>query len=793
MKRFLYLALLVLLAPVAAMAAGGTCPASSVSYDSRTPSATPGPLSAIGVTSCFFVASNGSDSNDGLSEASGHPWLHAPGMPNCSGVCASTTITAGEGIIVRGNDVWHVGNSALTPYTGGIWNFNTTGNSTNLIYIGVDPTWFSGASFGRPVLNGDNPVTAGGIVASCAFPAGTNFWFFGFLGSEYTVLDNFEFTGLCWNDTPNNSNQHAYLKHFGGNSQKTSFHVFSNLYFHGWTHTAFTPSTCGNSTPSGVCNNVQAMLGNTQLEQGTLITHTIIDGADSDPLSMNGIDADGYDVEYSVMRNLGGTQILDNCHIAHDNLFEHINNDQSNSTHSDMWFCIGEYPSNNFFYNNLVRFIGTDFSQPLSAIFWFNENTTGLTDYVYNNVGHDVNCAANCNNFENPAFATTTLIFNNTWESKNNVAVWANGNSSSWAITDANNHYITNNGSTCSAVYAKVTTVNGGVTSCAGDVFQTISVANAQGYVAGNDYAPTLSSNATVGTGVNETSQVANFGPAFAASTTNGCSYTTGTITCPAVTSHVRQTTGGVWDQGAYFFQTSGGSVTLSPTGNTYPSTVLTNTSAAATFTLSNTTASGITGISAANVSGNTGDFTNTGAGTCSTTLSASSSCTYTVTFGPTGIGARSTTFTVTDSAGTQTSALTGTGVSQTGTSATSISFGNVVDGTVSPQQFVTITNNGSTGLTGVAVTLGGANPSLYAKVTPSTGTDCNAISTLAASASCNAAVTFSPVTVGTFPATLSFASSATGSPLVITLTGNGINPIVSPTQGFATPPGFPW
>jgi len=66
---------------------------------------------------CYFIAANGSDANSGTSESS--PWLHAPGMPNCTANCAAHTPVAGEGFIFRGGDTWHFGNSSASPYTGG--------------------------------------------------------------------------------------------------------------------------------------------------------------------------------------------------------------------------------------------------------------------------------------------------------------------------------------------------------------------------------------------------------------------------------------------------------------------------------------------------------------------------------------------------------------------------------------------------------------------------------------------------------------------------------------------------
>ena len=113
-RTLMFLALIFVAKPAFA---GGACP-SGANYTN--PSNPTGPLvtlSTLGITSCYFIAANGSDSNSGTSEAS--PWLHAPGMGNCSNTCAGVSPnTAGIGFIFRGGDTWHFGNSSATPYTG---------------------------------------------------------------------------------------------------------------------------------------------------------------------------------------------------------------------------------------------------------------------------------------------------------------------------------------------------------------------------------------------------------------------------------------------------------------------------------------------------------------------------------------------------------------------------------------------------------------------------------------------------------------------------------------------------
>src|SRR5208283_5834100 len=85
----------------------------------------------------------------------------------------------------------------------------------------------------------------------------------------------------------------------------------------------------------------------------------------------------------------------------------------------------------------------------------------------------------------------------------------------------------------------------------------------------------------------------------------------------------------------------------------------------------------------------------------CGTTLSANSKCAVTVTFSPTGLGDRSASLVITDSAGSVASIdLSGTG--EAGTikiKPTSLSFGKVPVDTVSSARTVTLTNPNSVAL----------------------------------------------------------------------------------------------
>ena len=688
MKRFLILAAIIFGCAIPAHAAGGACPTAAQYVN---PANVTGPLvtlSSIGVTSCFYVADSGADTNSGTTEAA--PFLHAPFMPNCASSCATaqSAFAAGEGIIFRGGDTWHYfsGTPLIglpsgwpTGTNGYAWRPTVSGTSSNPVYIGVDQTWFTGASWTRPIITNDNPsfkppspVFTDGLstsVSSCTFPQG-NLDDVAIIGPTFYIFDNFEFTGMCFNDVNSNSsqsglNEHNYIKQNQGGGTGSSPRWFFNNYFHGWSHTPFAcpgistsavdvggtgftsaqigqtvigtgsngsgenvqpqigitgvsggavtsytilypgtdmpgapfpfnmatapggsnPITAGTgfiisvtATSFTVCGSPGAFYGSTQQSNtGAVFAFNVFDGSDSDDLSFEGIQNDGYDVEENVFRHFAGTQILNNCHAIHDNLFEFINNGNDGAAHTDLWFCESETAStSNFFYNNLVRNIATEYNQQgLSAYFWLNP-AAGITDYFFNNVEHDAAFGADQNNLGQPGCCGTgsqVLIYNNTIEV---VPVSGNPNFAAFgvdshlgSVTSQNNHYITNStvSTNCGKMFTVTTTVNGGNTSCSGDVFQTISAANSSGSTSANDYAITSSSPAFEA-GANETSLCPAFGTAFCGTTSAGVSYnaTTHIVTFPNLAPVLRPASGGCpgsgcWNAGAF----SGESTTPPP------------------------------------------------------------------------------------------------------------------------------------------------------------------------------------------------------------------------------------
>lgn len=515
-----------------AFAAGGACPSGL-------------PVSG---NNCYFIAANGADTNSGTSAAS--PWAHAPGMPNCANLCAGVTPAAGEGFIFRGGDTWHFGNSSATPYTGGTWSWTWNGSSGNMIYIGVDPAWYSGASWARPVLTGDNPLTpnpgvVGDSVAGCAHQVGSNNNLVELTTDSYLYFDNFELVGLCNSDTgqPNSADDYVNLNGF---NHGTVEHV----YIHGWTHTA------------SAVTNIKAFEGGSAggsfPQVGERILYTIVDGSDSDPKGAMCNQFDGwYDVEYSVFRYVTQT-VFTYLHIFHDNLVEHWYATNPNAGHGNVFEADGEYHGTNAVYDNVFRDILSDpTSQGSGNVVIWPIPDVGQTDYYFNNVMSNIYGGGNYFDIgqnANSGNQGSLVIFNNTFESADNSSILECSSTYAHPFTAANNHYITDNSS------AYTSPCSGG--TYATELWMTHATATADGLLSSQVYAflPSLGNPLIAGQGTNETSfctalSAAGLSDAAAAcqsDTTYACTYDTNshTVSCPARNSAPRPS--GKWDIGAY-------------------------------------------------------------------------------------------------------------------------------------------------------------------------------------------------------------------------------------------------
>jgi hypothetical protein len=510
----------------------------------------------------YYIAASGADANNGTSVST--PWLHAPGMPNCTATCASTTPQPGDSFIFRGGDAWHINNSVGSPYVGTKssgcsfgeancgWTWTASGSSTNCvyptstsscIYIGVDTSWYSGSSFSRPVLSMDNP-TSTSIVASCTYDQAGNAstWggggpmAFGETGS-YVIFDNFELTGGC-----DSKREPTY---FGISGQHVTFR---NLYLHGWTEATN-------------ADDVPMLDMNATRNNNTELTYSVIDGSDAfckgsgACIGYLGATFNYYD--HNVCRYIGGCiGSPSNLISAHDNLFEFVYQGYCCGVHGDVVHMYGNSMpagSSIYFYNNIVRNTSDGTTNILDV-------PSGGTLYFFNNVffgiGNDPNCFTpqlTDNNTISIYVTNNTVVAPCTIQASNQLGGLTGHQN--WFLQ--NNHFIGFSSSTI----AGITSVQGGqpltasFTDNGNEIFQSVSGANGQGYTASNNYLTTATGSATYHAGGSLSSSCSSYSgdSGLCRGTTGGVTYKAGTTeaTLEIPSPPARGTT---WDAGAYQF-----------------------------------------------------------------------------------------------------------------------------------------------------------------------------------------------------------------------------------------------
>jgi hypothetical protein len=207
---------------------------------------------------------------------------------------------------------------------------------------------------------------------------------------------------------------------------------------------------------------------------------------------------------------------------------------------------------------------------------------------------------------------------------------------------------------------------------------------------------------------------------------------------------------------------TAAAAIVLTPVTLSFPATTVHAASAVQNITVSNTGA-GIASLQSETV---TGDFAIV-QNTCGPTLAANTGCTVSLTFTPTIAGSRGGSFTVVDSAGTQTASLSGTGdaAATDGLAPGSLSFSAQTLNTSSATQLVTLTNSGDVPLTLIAAQITEGDFTVVNGCGPS----------LNGHASCALAVAFAPKSLGMQSGVLSVTDALRIQ--TVSLNGTGIAP----------------
>ena len=210
----------------------------------------------------------------------------------------------------------------------------------------------------------------------------------------------------------------------------------------------------------------------------------------------------------------------------------------------------------------------------------------------------------------------------------------------------------------------------------------------------------------------------------------------------------------------------------LTPAKLAFPNTSVGSTSSPLTATLTNSGFATLNISSLAISGGNASDFAQTN--DCGGTLAPQSSCTISVTFTPASVAAFSSTAAVSDDAASvpQIVTLTGNGITavpapQAVLNPTSIAFGNQASGSSSAAMVVALSNPGNATLNIGSIAITGANPTAF-------GLTNGCTATLAAGASCNLSVNFSPSATGSYTAAITVTDNAANTPQTAALSGTG-------------------
>ena len=413
-----------------------------------------------------------------------------------------------------------------------------TGNSSSPIYIGVDPTWFTGSSWTRPIF------TCGG--GSCSYTANGGGFYTDWSGVQYVTVDDIEFTGLYEGCSANPE----YVQMYG------SYDTVERSYFHGWSHAA---QSCGASDGSVAISQSTCCGGGI----GDVIHDNVIDGSDTTEDMMYAISGNPTTIYNNVIKYVtnGTNGSFNDAHmnwigpivLCYTSGGCHQNSMQNSAATSGNYILI---------YDNII----TGNPAGGSVKLWVGQgsgSTSSTVSYVFNNIlfnnvyGNDVDLG------QNEANLGTVNIFNNTFECDGAGCVTGMTSSGvTMTVNWTNNHCIITSGP-CVNSPGGVVAVN-----IASSLNQTVKTANGQGYLQGAAQAwepaigctPATCSTMQTGTSQNSTCNTlsgisATAGAACQNATGYACTYNTTnhTVSCPASTPKpVSRPLSGIWDIGAY-------------------------------------------------------------------------------------------------------------------------------------------------------------------------------------------------------------------------------------------------
>jgi hypothetical protein len=604
-------------------------------------------------TTYYIDYVNGSNANNGLAKTLGGgngPWKTHPYMQNVAG-CATPlpnyTHVAGDQFIFKGGVAWPPACFGMKLLAGG----SSVGVQD---YYGVDLTWFAGASFARPLWDMQQQVpTSPGV-----FGAITQFNMVWGNQQPYVTFDNFEVANMAISNNQPYSDDSDAAFDFRGTNQGTQ--TVKNLYI----HDAMTNSHITSSWVPGYGAGGVAFVG-------TVDTVTI-DFTNSFGFNTNGVKVfvglGGAALNTLEVKNSKFINTMAGCFSA----FNSCHDSEFTGITQVVWDDATKFPG------------GLGALRPHTQVIEGEACSFGERDHIYNNWIHDNPSAGVTIYVDQKSFIYNNVLTNNSNGNILLTGTGCNGNASDVGYV-LNNTVDCSNGIACFQTDAKgtllgTTTLNNNIFITNGNplsIQSTIATfnngpnnrtmptteANTYGFIKSNKYFPTNINDLNVnGAGVNYTSSCTG-------NLSQLCKDAQGAPWFGA--AYATRSASVAWDLGAYCLSNCTGAAppawACSPASINWPNQpVGFSFNAPISTTCTNNGSGTLTMTSIALSGGNPGDFsftTNPSGGNCGTTLSSGASCTVTVTFIPTTLGARSTTLVFTDNAASspQNISVTGT------------------------------------------------------------------------------------------------------------------------------------
>ena len=469
-------------------------------------------LGSAAAATTHYIASNGSDANNGTSKTT--PWTHLPGMATCTSNCANYSPGSGDRFILRGCDTWGSSNLPVA------WDWSST-------TVTVDKTWYN----------------------TSACPSGWNRPIFDAQGNS----------GLSWfiqisanNSTDSVTFDNIEMVHFNNQWRMTGCYnsctnpILTNLYIHAWEMT--------------VDNGCVAFQLGAPPNTGGNFSNNVIDGSDRTGTSgANGVCYGIYHDWPAVIKNnvfrqlvnplVGGVNDGGTVEIG-GNLFDTCLSSAGGANHNN---CLESFFGGTvYIHDNVVNM-----NNPNNAGETAFLGDAGEVDYVWNNIFYNITGNAPETEFRNGA--VTQYWYNNTFvNTVGGSCLGATGSpSAGTAVIVKNNHCIGGGMPSSGGVYTASNNLTETISQATGNSSPHFDqYTSSETYV----YSPLASTNSTIGAGANLTSG-ASWPSGYSTSDTSyGCTAKTVSGVVQSVCSGrtaLDRPSSGAWDVGAYLFSGS--------------------------------------------------------------------------------------------------------------------------------------------------------------------------------------------------------------------------------------------